>query len=119
MTKGMKEKPRDIQLIGNEIAILWPDGAEHYLRAPYLRAKSPSADNMGEVDILGRRHGGSEKTEADFAGVTVTGWSFVGNYAVSFTFSDGHRTGIYTWPYLHGIGEAAAQQEQGQEPGQP
>ncbi|MFN5654335.1 MAG: gamma-butyrobetaine hydroxylase-like domain-containing protein, partial [Verrucomicrobiota bacterium] len=25
------------------------------------------------------------------------------NYAVSFEFSDGHRTGIYSWDYLRAI----------------
>ena len=35
-----------------------------------------------------------------FPGVTVTGWEQVGNYALRFDFSDGHRTGLYSYAYL-------------------
>ncbi|MGF1449020.1 MAG: gamma-butyrobetaine hydroxylase-like domain-containing protein [Opitutales bacterium] len=97
--------PEDIQLIGQEVAVRWPDGKEDYFSGPFLRARSPSAENVGEVDILGVRHGGADKTSADFANVAVTGWKHIGNYAVAFAFSDGHRTGIYSWPYLRKLGE--------------
>ena len=94
---------KNMQLIGDEVAILWEDGAEHYLPGEYLREESPSAENKGEVDIFGVRHGGDGPRR--FPGVTVTGWGFVGNYAVAFTFSDGHRTGIYSWDYLRRIAD--------------
>jgi DUF971 family protein len=29
----------------------------------------------------------------------------VGTYAVRFDWTDGHSTGIYTWSYLHKIGQ--------------
>ena len=32
----------------------------------------------------------------------------VGNYALSFTFGDLHRTGIYQWPYLRELSTAPA-----------
>jgi DUF971 family protein len=32
--------------------------------------------------------------------VAVTGWERIGNYALRFDFSDGHRTGLYTYEYL-------------------
>ena len=32
--------------------------------------------------------------------IAITGLSAVGNYAVKFTFSDGHDTGIYTFEHL-------------------
>ncbi|MGF1483116.1 MAG: gamma-butyrobetaine hydroxylase-like domain-containing protein [Opitutales bacterium] len=105
----MEAAPEDIQLIGAEVAIRWPDGTEHYLTGPFLRAHSPSAENVGEVDILGVRHGGTEKTAEDFAQVTVANWTRIGNYAVAFAFSDGHRTGIYSWPYLRKLGEQAGE----------
>lgn len=95
--------PKNMQLIGEEVAILWEDGREDFLPGEYLREKSPSADNMGESDIFGNRYGGDGTRR--YPGVTVTGWRFTGNYAVCFTFSDGHRTGIYSWDYLRGIAE--------------
>lgn len=33
----------------------------------------------------------------------VTDLQLVGNYAVRLVFSDGHRTGIYSWRYLREI----------------
>ena len=90
--------PLNIQLIGHEIAIAWDDGAETYYICEQLRAASPSAANLGERDILGNKYGGDGPKK--FAGVLVTGWERVGNYAVRFDFSDGHRTGLYSFDYL-------------------
>ena len=97
----MIKAPTKIENIGEEIAILWPDSHESYFSHEYLREKSPSADNMGEVDILGHRHGGDGPKF--FPGVRVVGWEMVGNYAVCFHFSDGHSTGLFSWPYLRQI----------------
>ena len=90
--------PQNIQLIGSEVAIVWNDGAESYFPAEKLRAASPSAETRGEKDIFGQQYGGTGKK--DFTGVSVTGWEKVGNYALRFDFSDGHRTGLYTFDYL-------------------
>lgn len=95
---GMGLEPKNIQLIGKEVAILWNDGRESYYPMEFLRAQSPSAENRGEPDILGRIHGADPRR--DFPGVTVTGWDFVGGYACRFDFSDGHRTGIFSFRYL-------------------
>ncbi len=95
------QPPKLLQAVGTQIAIAWADGTESYYPMEYLRAHSPSAENQGEVDILGNRHGGDDR-EA-YPGVTVTGWQFVGNYAVRFGFSDGHQTGLYSWDYLRKI----------------
>lgn len=90
--------PANIQLIGQELAIVWDDGAETYFAPEKLRAASPSAANVGERDILGNRYGGDGPKQ--FPGVTITGWERVGNYALRFDFSDGHRTGLYSYDYL-------------------
>lgn len=95
--------PDEIQIIGNEVAIRWSDGAESYFGGEFLRANSPSAENLGEKDLLGRQMGGDPRTK--FPGVRVLDWRRVGNYALCFEFSDGHRTGIYTYPYLRKLHE--------------
>ena len=95
------QTPVDIQLIGSEVAIRWSDGLESFFPAEFLRAASPSAENMGERDLLGRRIGGDERTS--FPGVIVLDWQRIGNYALCFEFSDGHRTGLYTYDYLRGL----------------
>jgi DUF971 family protein len=47
---------------------------------------------------LGNKYGGIGPKK--FSGVTVLGWEQVGNYALRFNFSDGHRTGLYSFDYL-------------------
>ena len=32
--------------------------------------------------------------------LTIEDAELVGNYAIRFVFSDGHKAGIYTWGYL-------------------
>ncbi len=98
-------KPEDIQIIGDEVAIRWSDGAESYYPMHMLRALSPSAENTGERDLLGQVIGGDNRGFEDFAGVRVEGWEPVGGYAIQFQFSDGHRTGLYSYSYLREIAE--------------
>lgn len=94
-------QPADVQIIGSEIAIKWSDGTEDYFPMERLRALSPSAENMGEQDLLGNTFGGDSRER--FPGVRVDGWQQIGGYALLFSFSDGHKTGIYTFAYLKEI----------------
>lgn len=97
--------PVNIQLIGQEVAIVWADGVETYLEFERLRAASPSAETQGERDIMGNQYGGDGPRK--FPGVVVLGWEQVGNYAIRFDFSDGHRTGLYSYEYLRKLGNAS------------
>lgn len=94
--------PKDIQIIGSEIAIRWDDGKESYITFASLRAASPSAEVRGERDIFGHQYGG--EAPKNFVGVEVTGWEQIGNYAIRFEFSDGHRTGLYSYELLRTLG---------------
>jgi DUF971 family protein len=96
-------RPEEISAVGEEIAIRWSDSSESYLKMDFLRSRSPSAENIGEYDLVGRPII-EPKTGRDFRGVTVTGWSLMGAYAVQFEFSDGHRTGLYSFDYLRELG---------------
>jgi DUF971 family protein len=95
--------PLDVQLIGSEVAIRWSDGAESFITFATLRANSPSAEVKGEQDIFGTKYGG--EAPQSHVGVEVLGWEQVGNYALRFDFSDGHRTGLFTYPLLRQLGE--------------
>ena len=95
----------DIQIIGSEVAIRWDDGRESFHGFATLRATSPSAQTRGERDIFGHQHGG--EVPKNYVGVEVTGWERIGNYAIRFEFSDGHRTGLYSYDLLRQLGEAA------------
>lgn len=94
--------PLDVQLIGSEVAIRWSDGAESFVTFATLRANSPSAEVRGEQDIFGTKYGG--EAPRSHIGVEVLGWERVGNYALRFDFSDGHRTGLYPYPLLRQLG---------------
>ena len=95
--------PKDIQIIGEEVAIAWSDGGESFIRHDLLRRASPSASTQGEHDVFGNKYGGESK--ADYTGVRVLGWQQIGNYAIRFDFSDGHGSGLYTYDYLRKLGE--------------
>jgi DUF971 family protein len=95
--------PTNIQLIGEEVAIVWEDGMESYFPVEKLRGASPSAETQGERDILGHQHGGNGPRK--FPGVRVLGWAQIGNYAIRFDFSDGHSTGLYSYDYLRKLAE--------------
>lgn len=96
--------PKNIQLIGQELAIVWDDGSETYISAPQLRAASPSAETAGERDILGVLHGGEQGK--DYSAVEIRDWQFVGNYAIRFRFTDGHATGLYSFELLKTLGQS-------------
>jgi len=94
-------KPKHIELIGSELCVVWEDGSENYFPAEFLRKHSPSAQNIGERDILGNRYGGEGPKE--FPGVTIKNWQIHGNYAIRPTFSDGHSSGLFSWDYLRSL----------------
>lgn len=72
------------------------------LSAEYLRVNSPSAEVQG--------HTPSEKILVDGKkAVRISGLHPVGNYAILIEFSDGHRTGIYSFSYLIELAEEFAQ----------
>jgi len=63
----------------------------------FLRVYSPSAEVRG--------HGpGQEVLQVGKKDVEITHIEPVGNYAIQFTFSDGHSTGIYSWDLLYDYG---------------
>ena len=94
--------PQEIQIIGTEVAIRWDDGKESFITFATLRSASPSAEVKGERDIFGTHYGG--EAPRDYRGVEVTGWERIGNYAIRFEFSDGHRTGLYHYALLRELG---------------
>ena len=81
-----------------DLRIEFDNAAVIELPAEYLRVESPSAEVQGHTPsqkqiVAGRRNVGIIRIEP------------VGNYAVRLVFDDLHDTGIYTWKYLHELGE--------------
>jgi DUF971 family protein len=83
------------------LEISFDDGQAFSLTFELMRVYSPSAEVRGhgvgqETLQTGKRHVGINAVEP------------VGNYAVKPVFSDGHESGIFTWDYLHWLGENQA-----------
>ena len=96
----MRLEPKNIQQIGNELAIQWNDETESYLDLQFLRRACPCAACGGEPDVLGHvlsRPGGMSYTDNSFE---LGGFDLVGGYAVQPRWRDGHATGIYSFQYL-------------------
>ena len=75
------------------LIIVWDDGRTDELPAEYLRVESPSAEVQGHTPA-------EKQTVPGKRDVTIRNVESIGSYAVRLTFSDGHNTGLYTWPYL-------------------
>ena len=79
------------------LEIAFDAGARFELPFEYLRVYSPSAEVQGH-------HGEGAVLQVGKEEVALTDIRQVGNYAVKLFFDDGHRTGLFTWRYLHELG---------------
>lgn len=105
--QSARVQPTDIQVIGQELAVKWADGSEHYIRLETLRRGCPCAGCQGERDVMGQLH----KPPAE----PLTPRSFqlvrlqrVGTYAIQPVWADGHHTGLYSFDYQHRLIQATA-----------
>jgi len=99
----MRLEPKNIQQIGNELAIQWNDGTESYLDLQFLRRACPCAACGGEPDVLGnvlRPHLSYSENSFELAGFQI-----VGGYALQPRWQDGHETGLYSFQYLRRLSE--------------
>lgn len=95
--------PTDIVLhnASKVLEIAFDDGSRFRIPFELMRVFSPSAEVQGhgpgqEVLQTGKRH------------VGITALEQVGHYAVQPSFSDGHNSGIFSWDYLHHLGQHQA-----------
>ena len=80
------------------LELTYADGTHYRLPYELIRVYSPSAEVRG--------HGlGQETLQTGKRLVVIDSLVQVGNYAIQPHFSDGHDTGIYTWDYLHFLGQ--------------
>jgi DUF971 family protein len=93
------EWPSEIRLNHERdlLKITFENGEKVALPAEYLRVSSPSAEVQGHSPQERKTIGGKRT-------VLISSIEPVGNYAVRLIFSDGHSTGLYTWPYLAELG---------------
>jgi len=107
-----RKKPADVKIhisTGAGVDITWADGHASHYDFPYLREECPCAtcrDERGEKQekppsqppILSSPALPMFKPKARAQSVTK-----VGNYALQFSFNDGHATGIYSYDHLRTI----------------
>jgi DUF971 family protein len=82
------------------LRVAFDDGRIFDLPAELLRVTSPSAEVQGHSEAERKTVGGKRN-------VTILSVDPVGNYAVRIGFDDMHSTGIYSWAFLHDLGENA------------
>lgn len=85
------------------VEIEWSDGAKSAFTAADLRRACPCARCVNELTGV-RTH--DPATVPD--DLRQTDLRLVGNYAVQMRFSDGHDTGIFTYPLLRRLGPVKA-----------
>ena len=93
-------RPTEIKLHqkSRRLEIAFDDGSRFDLSCEYLRCFSPSAEVRG--------HGpGQETLQVGKENVNITAIEPVGTYAICPRFDDGHDTGIFSWDYLHDLGQ--------------
>ncbi|MCH9650772.1 MAG: DUF971 domain-containing protein [Deltaproteobacteria bacterium] len=78
------------------LQLTWSDGHSAELDYDYLRGYCPCANCQGHSAEQIKYH---PPTQA----VTAENIEPVGNYAISFLWSDGHSTGIYRFDFLRRI----------------
>jgi len=100
--RGPAVEPREImQESDAELRVTWGDGRECRYRAPLLRRLCPCAQCVNE--FTGQR---MLKPETISDELKIEDVGLVGRYALTFRWSDGHDTGIYSFRYLREICEA-------------
>lgn len=94
----MIEPTQIIQQSDSEITIVWSDETEKTYYAPDLRRACPCASCIDEWTGAKRL-----KDESVSDDLTIDKIGVVGRYALNFSFSDGHETGIYSFQYLKNL----------------
>jgi DUF971 family protein len=83
---------------GTRLSLTWEDGFKTSASAQLLRQQCPCAGCVDEW--TNKRTLDTTQVPAD---TRIAHMQPVGNYALTFAFSDGHGTGIYTWKHLRDI----------------
>ena len=86
------------------IFLQWEDDHEGPIHLKRLRDACPCAECMGETVLL--RQYKPRPPSLDAPGrYELKAATLVGNYAMQFSWGDGHRLGIYNWQLLRSLCE--------------
>lgn len=87
-----------VAAVGDELAVAWSDGTEHYLSLRALREACPCALCVGEADVMGQKSTIEKIFKPE--SFVLKKYEFVGGYALQFFWGDAHSSGIYSFEYL-------------------
>lgn len=95
-------RPAGVKADRNErvLTITWSDGHESHYSFAGLRAVCPCVSCKGGHAHMGSPPDRRLVRDASNAALNLERVEPVGGYALQFTWSDGHSTGIYAWEYL-------------------
>ena len=85
------------------LTVEWSDGRRSFYPVAHLRRNSPSADAKTLRESLATNPLTVLPSSAGSGPLRAESAELVGNYAIRIEFSDGHRTGIFSWVYLRQI----------------
>lgn len=97
--------PSEIKRLEHSLSIQWKDGLLHELPYRVLREKCPCARCNAErlqddpFRLL--------QSEDYWEKLHLVGIQPVGRYAIQLQWSDGHKTGIYTFSFLRELADSA------------
>ena len=91
-----------VKLAEQRLIIVWKDGERSEFSLAELRRVCPCATCRSERDKEAENP--LRVLKSDPTGVRVTAARLIGNYAVQFTWSDGHDTGIFDFGILRSLG---------------
>ena len=108
-----RKKPTSVKIhvsSGAGVDIVWADGHQSHYDFPYLREECPCATCRDERGNKNEKPASSPLAPSSSPLLPMfkpkakaTAATQVGNYAIQFTFNDGHATGIYSYDHLRSI----------------
>ena len=97
----MTLRPTQIERLTDAISVQWNDGHQSEYSYQLLRQKCPCARCQSEKS--GKKPLRLLPTDPLSKSLTLVDIQRVGRYAIRLIWADGHKTGIYTFEFLHSI----------------
>ncbi len=96
----MTPQPTQIQRLSGGISVQWNDGRQGVYSYQLLRQKCPCARCQSEKSNKNPLRLLPDSLTKD---LTIVDIQLVGRYAIRLIWSDGHKTGIYTFEFLRSL----------------
>jgi DUF971 family protein len=95
-------RPKQLEVLGTELVVVWDDGHESYYALEQLRRNCPCAACSGEPDLFGRV-ATAPPSQLSIRSFEISSIDRIGNYGLQPTWADGHTWGIWTFDRLRSV----------------